>query len=199
MPTAPECIELCRAVDLAVGDEIERVLHVAGEVIVDELAEVLLQQPDDGERGEARDERRALLPDVAAIDDRGHDRGVGGRTADAELLKLRHKLGLGVAGRRGRGVALRGEGDRGDRHALEHHRELTLAVVVVLGDILQGGIEARKHGDGAGGAEFDIASIPRDCAELHRGRRHLGIDHLRGHRALPDQVVEGELIGIQLT
>ena len=83
-------------------DPVEVVLHPRGEVVVDEPAEMLLEQGDDGEREERRYERRAALEDVAAVEDRAEDRGIRRRPADAELLERPHERRLGVAGRRAR-------------------------------------------------------------------------------------------------
>ena len=48
-----------------------------------------------------------LFDDVAAVDDRGDRRGVGRRTADAQLFEAFDERGLVIA-RRSRGEALRG-------------------------------------------------------------------------------------------
>src|SRR5207245_3772270 len=76
-------------------DAVQVVLHAGGEVVVDEPAEVLLEQSDDGEGEEGRDEGRAALEDVAAVEDRAEDRRVHRLTADPELLKHtnQHRLG----------------------------------------------------------------------------------------------------------
>src|SRR5262249_56900859 len=50
---------------LAVGDEVELLLHRGGEVVVDEVREVALHQLGLGERRPRRPERGALLPHVA--------------------------------------------------------------------------------------------------------------------------------------
>ena len=73
---------------LTTGDGVEVVFHRGGEVVVDEVAEVLLEQRDDGEGDEGGDERRPLLPDVATVLDGGDDAGVGGRSTNAELFHL---------------------------------------------------------------------------------------------------------------
>ena len=54
---APEGLEALIAVRVAAGDGVELLLHLGGEGVVDELAEVLLQQADDRKRDERRDER----------------------------------------------------------------------------------------------------------------------------------------------
>src|SRR5206468_1443723 len=65
---------------LAAGDAVEVVFHRRGEAVVDEPAEVLFEQLDDREREERRHERRALLEDVAAVENGADDRRVGRRS-----------------------------------------------------------------------------------------------------------------------
>ena len=96
------------------GDLVEIVLHAGGEVVVDEALEVALEQLRHGERDERRHERRALLEDVAAVEDRAHDRRVRRGAADAAVFQRLDQGRLGVAGRRRRVVALRLEFDRVD-------------------------------------------------------------------------------------
>src|SRR5205814_9609106 len=92
---------------LAACDPVEIVLHRGREPVVDESAEVLLEQLDDREREERRHERRALLEDVAPVENGPEDRRVRRRTADAELLERAHERRLGVARRRIRLMTLR--------------------------------------------------------------------------------------------
>ena len=89
---------------LAPGDLVERLLHPRGEVVVDQVGEVPLQQRDHGERDERRHQRGALLEHVAAVQDRADDRGVRGRPADLPVFQLLDQRRLGVAGRRPGGV-----------------------------------------------------------------------------------------------
>lgn len=82
-----EALEPRHGLGLAPRDAVEVVLHAGGEVVVDEPAEVLLQQVDHGEGQEGRDERRALLEYVTAIQDGPDDRGVRGGAADLALFE----------------------------------------------------------------------------------------------------------------
>src|SRR6185312_8856421 len=94
------------AILIPARDTVEVVLHLGGEVVLHELAEVLLEQAYDGERDPVGDERLAARGDVAAVDD-GRDNGrVRGRAADAELFELLDEAGLRVARRRTGLVAL---------------------------------------------------------------------------------------------
>ena len=92
---------------LAARDLIEVFLHLGGELDVDEIAEMLAQQPGDRERREARHERLALPEHVAAALDGADRRGEGRRTADADPLELLDQRRFGVARRRVRLVRLR--------------------------------------------------------------------------------------------
>src|SRR5699024_12792521 len=65
------------AVLLAGGDLVEVGLHRGGEVVVDEPRQVLLEQPDDGERQPGGYEGLATALDVAAVGDDGDRCRVG--------------------------------------------------------------------------------------------------------------------------
>ena len=85
---------------VAAGDLVQHLLHLGGERVVDQLGEVLLQQPGDREGQPGRHQRRALLEHVVAAGDGADDRGVRRGPADLQLLQLGHQRRLGVAGRR---------------------------------------------------------------------------------------------------
>ena len=111
---------------------VQVVLDRGGEAVVDQPGEVRLQQPDHRERRPGRDERRALLPDVAAVLDRLHDRGVGGRAADAELLHRLDQRRLGVARRRRGACARSASNSRAvERVAAGQLRQPLLGVVLL--------------------------------------------------------------------
>ncbi len=183
-------------------DLVEVVLHPGREPVVDVVAEVALHQVGDGERGPRRDEGTAPLPDEATLD-RLHDRGVGGRPPDAELLEALHQGRLGVAGRRLGGVP------RG-LDALHRHP-------VPLGQIGQQGLAVLEGGVGIVGAlhvdpqvpgEGDGAPAGRHLGPLAAGRRRHqphrdrpagGVGHLRRQGALPDQLVQPQVGAGQLT
>ena len=87
-----------------------------------------------------------------------------------------------------------------DRLALLEHRQHALLVVVALflAGVLVGGLEASEEGDGARRRELHVTTIGGRGADADRGGGDARIRHLRGDRALPDHVVERELIGAQL-
>ena len=202
-----EALQPLRAVLIALSNGIELVLHRGGEVIVHQRAEVLLQQADDSEGHPAGDQRVAAGQDVTTVLNGADDRRVGRRAPDAELLHLPHEAGLGVTGRRGRRVTVRGDLIRGEEHALGDLREALLRIV---GDVLtfcgagdlDVGLQEAREGDGAAGggelhlgARLRLARGTRD-GDLHGGAA--GVGHLGGDGALPDQLVELKLLGIQL-
>ena len=62
---------------LAGGDPVQVALHGGGEVVVDELGEVLLQQPSDGEGEPGRHQSLPAVVNIAAVGDGGHGGRVG--------------------------------------------------------------------------------------------------------------------------
>src|SRR6266849_6072373 len=72
---------------VACGDPVEVVLQASREVVVHEPSEMLLEQLRHREREKGRDERGALLEDVAAVDDGAENRRVRRWAADTAVLK----------------------------------------------------------------------------------------------------------------
>ena len=91
----------------AIGNRVERLLHLRREPDIDVVGEVAAQQLGHREGGEARDQRLALTEHVLAPLDSGDDRGVRGRPADALGLELLDERRFREAWRRQRVVALR--------------------------------------------------------------------------------------------
>ena len=88
----------------------------------------------------------------------------------------------------------------GQRLALAQHRQhpLGLVVGVLLAGVLVRGLESGEERDGAGCGELHVTAVGGDSADGDGRRGHACIGHLRGKRALPDEVVERELVGAQL-
>ena len=85
---------------LAVGDAVKAVFHLGGELVVDQLGEVRLEQLGHGEGEPAGDQRTATLVYVTAIHDCGDNARVSGRATDLLGFQRLDQRGLGVAGRR---------------------------------------------------------------------------------------------------
>ena len=185
------------------GNLVQLVFHGRGEVIVHQLGEVLLQQSHDGKGNPRGHQRIAARDHIAAVLD-GLDNGcVGGRAADAQVLHFLNQAGLGIARRRVGGVALGGDFLGVEGAALFQMRQVGLALLVTLGVVRAIGLQEPREGNGAaGGGEFHVvAAIIRGGGaghgDLHGGS--LGIGHLGGDGALPNQVIELKLLRIQLT
>ena len=191
------------------GDLVEVVLHGRGEPVVDQVAEVALEQPDHGEGGEARHQRGALLPHVAPVEDGGDHAGVGRRPADAQLLHGLHQRRLGVAGRRLGGVRARLEARAaGPRSPSASGGSTTSRSASSASGSSSpfdvGPQEAGEGDDPAAGRELDLGTPARAPASAGHGRRQAdlgarpgGVGHLRGDGALPDQVVEAQLVAVE--
>ena len=96
-------VELVEHLDhlfLGGSDVVELVLHVGGELQVEDLGEVLDQQVGDRHAQVGGEEAPLLLLDVAAVLDRLDDRRVGAGPADGLLFEGLDQRGLAVAGRR---------------------------------------------------------------------------------------------------
>ena len=186
---------------VAAGYRVQRVFHAGGEVVVDQVAEVLLQQRDHREREERRHQRGALLEHVPAVEDRADDRRVRRRTADLPVFHLLDQRRLGVAGRRAGGVPLGLDGQRGERVLLGQIGQPPLAVVQLgLGVVgaLDVGLEEAVEGDDLAG-RGELGGLPGAGVADHPDRHRVtgGVLHLAGDRALPDQLVQAEVVAAQ--
>ena len=190
------------AVLFAHGDPVEFGFEIGGERIVDQSGEVLLEQPHDRERQPAGHEGIAASEHISAVlDDRDGGR-IGRGPPDAELLELLDQARLGEARRRSGGVTI--------GFGIDHRQGLPLfdlgqtrlpGLRVVAGGVLPlfvGGEEAAEGDDGAAGAEPGFVAVGECGADLDRRGLALGVGHLAGHGALPDQVVETEFVTGQL-
>ena len=175
---------------------IEGGFHLRGEVSAHDLGERDHQEAvhQDAELG--RPEARFFLLDVATVDDRRHDRGVGRRAADALLFELLHEGCLGEPRRGLREVLLGPDALDLDRIAdLDRGQQLVGSVrgfglgVVGLGDLVHLGVARELH-DLTVRANLRVAAIHIDRG-LVVDRRH----HLRGDETLPDQGVELRELG----
>ena len=166
---------------LSGGDAVEVGLHGSGEVVVDQLGEVLLQQAGDREGEPGGHEGLAAVLHISAVRDRGHGGRIGRGTADLALLQGLDQGGLGVARRRG-GLVAGGLGGQGGKIIAGTHRRQAHVLValgaglaagpgrpgrpggpsgpgglglVALGvaPLLVGGEESAERDDGAGGGE----------------------------------------------
>ena len=96
----PELLEQRHPFLLAVRHGVEGVFHLGGEVVVHVGGEVLRQEAADDLADVGRREAPAFDIDVLAVAQRGDDRGVGRRPADAVFFQRLDQRGLREARRR---------------------------------------------------------------------------------------------------
>src|SRR5262249_30259919 len=154
-----------------------------GEVVVDEPAEVLLEEPHHRERQPRRHQRGALLVDVTTVEDRPDDRCVRRRPADLPLFQLADQGRLGETSRWTRLVPGRLQRLDADHVALGELGQPRLTVVTLLGVV--GTLDVRLEET----VEGDHAPRAGELARLTRGRGRtdpdgnrlaLKVSHLRG-------------------
>ena len=83
---APEIAQHVLPGELAVGDEVELLLQVGGEIVFDVALEEAFEEGDDEPALVLGDEALLVDADVVALLQHGQRRGVGRRPADAELF-----------------------------------------------------------------------------------------------------------------
>ena len=200
-----EAREPVDAILLAIGDAVEVVFHAGGEVVLHEIREVVLEQAHHGKCDPVRHECRAARSHVPAVDDGRDDRGVGRRATDSELLERLDETGLRVA-RRGTGLVTLGFDIR-NRELLTdgEGRKFCLGwlrrVVALLVAALLVGLQEAAEGDdrAARGELGHRRALHRASRDDDGCRRSFRVGHLRGDRALPDQVVELPVVATKHT
>ncbi len=168
--TEVEVVQPRNGFALTTGDGVEFILHPGGEVIVDEIREVVLEQMDHRDGGESRNQGLTLVPDIAAILDRLDDGGVGRWSADAARLEFLDQSRLGVSRRRLSGVI--GGIDPFDTGVLpggEPRQDFLLIGDLgarIVGTLDIGAEKAGEVDDLARGSEDRSAVIPGRCGRI---------------------------------
>ena len=217
-----ELLEHRDLAQVALGDVVELPLHVGGEGDVDHVGEVLDQLVGHDLARIGGLEPLLLERHVLAALDRLDDRGVRRRPPDAELLERLHERGFGVSRRRLREVLL-GEHLEHAQHLLDRERRKGLLRVLVgtlVAALLVDAdepVERHRLPRGAQavvhipvgrislvrGASLSLVrgaslSLMRGASlDIHADLVEAGLGHLGGHRALPDQGVQTQLVAIQ--
>ena len=156
------------------------------------------EQLRNGEGRPGRHQHVAALPleHVVAGEDRIDDRGVGAGPADAHFLQGPRERGFAVTIGRLRGVALRLQLPAIEGLAHRDRREHDVAA----GQFAVGIVGAFDIGPQVPGEIDDLAAgLETGPVDHHANRDAAGprVGHLAGHRPLPDQVVEPELVGAE--
>ena len=195
---APEVAQHVLPGDLVVGDEVELLFEVGGEIVFDVAGEEVLQERDQHAALVLGHQPLLVEPHIAAVLQHLQDRGIGRGPADAELLHALDQRGFRIARRR-LGEMLGG----GDLALLQRlagrHRGQAAGVLVVGLVVLVLGVEREEAVElhhRAGGAQVERAGADLgddvDGGALELGRFHLACDG-----AQPDQLVELGLVGIE--
>ena len=184
-------------VDLAVGDLVELLFELGGEVVADVFGEEGFEERGDEAALVLGDQPLLLDPHIVAVAQHGERRGVGRGSADAELLHPLDQRRFGVARRRLGEVLRRLDPLLGQRLARRHRRQpRRILVLLVVAPFLIEREEAGEANDLAAGAEFELA-LARFGEDVDGGALELGALHLAGERAVPDQLVELGLVGLE--
>ena len=197
----------------AVGNLVQTILHIGGELVVHILRKLRLQQLDHGESQPGRNQRTTALIHVPAIDDGGDDARICGRATNLLGFKRLDERGFGVSRRRLGFMPVGGDFRRGKLVARLHRRQGS--VIIVRFDGLLGGFvgglvgrsvtslpcglhKARELDDRTGSLEHGLTLVSSRCGQTHGGGGTGGIGHLRGKRTLPNQRIQTGLIGRHL-
>ena len=180
----------------AFGDFVELLFKVGGEAVFDIAVEEGREERRDQAALVFRHEAAAIHPHIGAVAQHRKDRRIGRRPSDAEFLQLAHKACFGIARRRFgemlRGVDLLDVGLLSPAGEARQLRAVFVALVVLA--FLIEREEAVEQSHRAGGAQRDLAVGGRDVD----GRAfEFCAFHLAGDGALPDQLIELGLIGIE--
>ena len=184
------------AVELAVGDAVEVFFHLRGELVVDQVAKVLLEKAHNGERDPLGHQCLPALGHESLADDVRHDVGIRRWTANAVLFECLDQRCFGIAGWRRGAVVLCGYLDDAQLLADREVWQLGFALLFILVAnlvvaLFVCGQEALERDDGSGCRELEgLAADERADRDLGGGGRDARVGHLRCHGALPDQVIK---------
>jgi hypothetical protein len=196
---APEVAQHRLPLDLAGRNPVELLFQIGGEIVFDIAPEEGFEEC--GHQPALVLGHQPLLVDahIAALAQHHQDGGVGRGPADAEFFQLLDQRGFRIARRR-LGEVLRAHDPFHAQAVAARHRRQPLAVLVglVVAAFLieaQEAVEAHHRPGGAKGVALRVVALRRN---VDGGALELGAFHLAGHGALPDQLVERGLFGIEI-
>ena len=179
---------------LAVGNIIKLVFKPGGKMVIHVLAEMLGKEFVYHFAGVGGQEALLLQGNVFAVFEGGNNAGIGRRAADAEFFQRFDQAGLGIARRRLGEVLLAVELVYRQAFAFFQLRQF-FVVFVVVRIVHALFIHAEKTGKSlhlAGNAENAFAHH-----NIHGGGVKTRRCHLTGYGALPNHLIELELLGTQ--
>ena len=180
--------------DFPLLDQIQLLLHMGGELHVDDVLEPVHHQARHHLAERRGPEAFFLFHHVVAVLDGRDDAGIGGGPAHALFLHGPHQRGLGIAGGRRGEMLLRANGLELQRLSLSEVRQgrLDFLLLVVLSLFVEGG-EAGKFEALVVGPEHILPALGLDGHVVVEGA-----GHLRGGEAVPDQLIEPELVLVEV-
>ena len=193
-----ELAQHLHALQIALGDLVEVLLHLGREVHVHDVGEVLDELVGDDLADVVGEEASILEPDVPAVLDRRDDRGVRRWPSDAELLQRLDEGGLGEARRRLREVLLGQDLEERQQLIGRELREPALALLVgTVVPPLRVHAQVAVEDHGAPGRAEPVPGRPGGRIDVHAHLVEPSLCHLRRHGPLPDQRVQPQLVPIQ--
>src|ERR1700733_11959240 len=186
---------------LAARHGVELIFHRGGEAIVDVLVKMLAQEAVDDLADVGGREAAIINLHVFAIAQRGDDRGIGRRPADAVLLERLDQRSLGEARRWLGKMLLRLYAEQLHYIADLHRRQHLIAFIVgrIVAAFLIDGDVSRFDQRRAVGAQYMALGPIGARQHVDRDRIEQRVRHLAGDGAFPDQRIELELIGLEVT
>ena len=194
----PEIAQHFFPVDLAVGDAVELLFQVGGEIIFDIAPEEAFEERGDDAALVFRDQAFLFQPHIAAVAQGGKNRHIGRRPSDAELFELLDDRGFRIARRRLGEMLGRFDFPHADLVGPRHGRQAPGVLVFLVVEIFMIDLEeAVEFHHRAVGAEGVMLAVEARGAKIGGGALHLGTFHLAGDGALPDEIVERQLLAIE--
>ena len=191
----PELLEQRLPLLLAARDRVEAILEIGGELVVHIAGEVIGQELVDDFAQRCGHEGLAVHFHILAILQRGNDRGIGRRPTDIVFLKGFHQRGFREARRRLGEMLGRHDFGQLDQLAFLEMRQALVGVVVALVVVLAFLVDRQEtrlaQGTPRGAEQVAIVAAG---GQVCRHRIEQRMHHLAGDGALPDQLVEPRLI-----
>ena len=101
-----ELLQIVRSLLLPTANGVEKIFHLSREFVVDQCCQMLFEKPRDRERNPTWHQRRPLLEDVVATENRIDDRRVRTRPANALRLQVARQRRLRIPSGRLRDMLL---------------------------------------------------------------------------------------------
>ncbi len=198
---APEPAHEFEPRHLVVGDAVELLFEIGGEVVFDIAREEAFEKGRDDAAAVLRDQPVLLSADITAVLQHLQDRGIGRGPADAELLQPLDQGGFRIARRRLGEMLARIDPELLERLADAHLRQPALLLVLgrFVPALLIHGEKAVERDHGPVGAQIEQARPGRVNlrGDVDGGALELGRFHLARQGALENEFVQLGLVGIE--